>query len=450
MMTRVRVGASILAVLAGAVGCGGKAGPAATTDARPKAVPVTVATVDRRPVERTVEAVGTLRGWEDVVVGSKRGGRVARVRADIGDRVRPGDPLVDLEVVDADLAVEQAGRRLQAELAGLGLRELPTGAFDIARIPAVVRAQVALDRVRLNLARERSLVARGAGTAQDFQNAENDLKGAEAALDGESLTARATLASALSSKVALDVAKQARVDMEVRVPSPSAPPPGRDAMSAYAVAKRSASEGQMLKEGDPVAELIIEDPLRLWINVPERSTSEVKIGQPVRVRVASHPDRVFEGKVARINPRVDSASRTFQVETTVPNPDGLLRPGGFAKASILAGRDDRATTVPIESIVRFAGVTKVFLVEGDRARSVQVELGLEGPGWVEILGPLPTGAPVVVTGQGRLADGTLVAIRKPEPAKKATVPRPEAELMVPISGGSPNASPPDSGGEAES
>jgi len=186
----------------------------------------------------------------------------------------------------------------------------------------------------------------------------------------------------------------------------------------YAVTKRRASEGQTLKQGDAVFDLVIENPLRLWVNVPERYHSDVRAGQPVRVRVASYPDTDFEGTVTRINPSVDPVSRTFQVEAAVPNNRGMLRPGGFAKASILANRNAQADMAPIESIIRFAGVTKLFVLEGEKVRAIEVETGQEKAGWVEVIGKLPKEAQVVTTGQTQLADGTAVTVRVPETAAK--------------------------------
>jgi membrane fusion protein (multidrug efflux system) len=172
-----------------------------------------------------------------------------------------------------------------------------------------------------------------------------------------------------------------------------------------------------------VMELVIETPLRLWANVPERHSAEVKVGAAVRLSVASFPGRVFEGKVGRINPQVDPVSRTFQVETVVPNEGGLLRPGGFAKASVVTRANADALAVPVESVMKYAGVTKVFLIDGNTARSVNVETGLEGPGWIEVKGTLPEKAAIVTTGQSQLADGTTVVIRTPDaPVAKGAVP----------------------------
>jgi RND family efflux transporter MFP subunit len=341
-------------------------------------------------------------------------GRVVKILHDMGDRVKPGELLVLLETIDSDLSVSEAEKKLQADLAKLGLTQLPGKDFDVSNVPSVVQSRVALERARQNLARERSLNHRGASTVQDLQNAENDEKANEAALENAVVTARSTLATAQATKVSHELAMQRRADMEIRAPVPSFTPKGLSQPVVYAIAKRNVSEGQMLKEGDAVAEIVIENPLRLWANVPERFSADIKLDQPARIIVSSHPGRIFDGKVARINPSIDSTSRTFQAEISVPNDDGLLRPGGFAKASILTRSDSEAVTVPLESIVRFAGVSKVFFIEGDKAKEAKVETALEGPGWVEVLAKLPPEAQVVTTGQSQLADGTLVTIRTPE------------------------------------
>jgi RND family efflux transporter MFP subunit len=385
-----------------------KASPASRT------VPVTVAPLERRTVERTVDVVGSLRGWEEVTVSAKQEARVVKIHHDMGDRVEPGALLAELDPTDVELAARQSERQLQAELAKLGLTELPKGDFDPMTVPAVVQANVSLDKTRKNLARERSLMQRNAGTLQDLQNAENDERGAEAALANAILNVRSTLASAQASRAALDVALHRLSETKIHAPIPSKMPRGVTGAVKYAITKRQVSEGQMVRPGDPVAELVIENPLRLRANVPERFSAEVALGQEVRLQVASHREAPFEGKVTRINPAVDPVSRTFVVEAEVPNNRGMLRPGGFTKVSILTDRSAEAAVVPIESVVKFAGVTKIFVIEDGKARSIEVETGLEGSGWVEVLGPLPVQGQVVTTGQTQLADGTPIAVRTPE------------------------------------
>jgi len=404
-------------------------------------VPVTVAPLEHRSVERTVEVIGTLRGWEQVTLGTKRAGRVVKVHHDIGDRVQPGEPLIELDPVDAKLGVQQAESKYLGELVKMGITKQRAEEFvqkygiseqlligevaddAIARVPAVIQKQVAREKALQNLGRQRALTQRGAGTPQELDDAVNELRTAAANYDDAIQAARTAIANAVASKVALSQAEQTLKDMTIRAPLPKLLPPGlnRTRALAYGMTRRQVSEGQMLKEGEAVAELVIEDPIRLWSQVPEQYAEDVHVGQRVRLSTRALPGVTIEGKVTRINPAVDSASRTFQVETLVPNERGLLRPGGFAKASIITNQDAKATVVPAESIVRFAGVTKLFLVENGVARSVSdIETGREGRGWVEVTSKeLPDAAWVITTGQTQLAEGVPVVIREPDAPARA-------------------------------
>ena len=292
-----------------------------------KPVSVTVAPVTTRLIERAVDAVGTLKGWEEVTVGAKKVGRVMKVFHDIGDQVKPGELLVQCESEDADLAINQAEKQLLADLAKLGVnlmtvpKDLPNLAnIDVNALPNVIEAAVARDRAQYNLTRERNLVNKGAGTMQDLQNGENDVRAAEARLGNAILMARSSIAGALGTKVLLEIRRQALQDMQIHVPLPSQTPAGLIAPEAmtYAIAKREVSQGQMLREGDAVFDLAIANPLRLWLNVPERYAAQIKEGQEVRVHVGSYPDEVFPAKVSRINPTVATDSRSFQVEAKRP------------------------------------------------------------------------------------------------------------------------------------
>ena len=428
-------------------GCGGHgAESAASASTAPRVVPVTVTPLEHRQVERTVEVVGTLKGWEDVNVGAKKAGRVLKVLHDMGDHVRPGEKLVELDTIDARLALAQAQSKYLAELSRLGItkkqaeealakfgisEELLQGEETtklIEQTPPIHQASVAVEKATNNLNRQRNLHLRGASTNEELQNYENDYRAAKATKDVALATARNIIATAIASKVAIDAGEQAIKDLSVLAPEPSKLPDFIDRSKlTYGIAKRMVAEGQMLKEGDSVMQLVIETPLRLWANVPEDHSAAVQLGQTVRVTVASFPGKVFEGKVARINPQVDAVSRTFQVETVVPNESGMLRPGGFAKATVLVQTNSDALVVPTESVMKYAGVTKVFVVDGDAARAVNVETGIEGSGWVEVKGRLPDKATIVTTGQSQLADGTRVVVREPNAAKAPS----------PVAGGTP-------------
>lgn len=406
---------------------------AVKVDAGPKVIPVTVSKLETKPIERKIDVVGSLRGWESFELGTKKGGRVLKIHHDIGDRVNPGELLLEIDPIDARLSLIQAERNLQAELARLGLKSMPSmpEAFDINTVPSVVQAKVQLDRASQNLTRQRAISQRGAGSVQELQDFENDFKNAEAGLESARVSASAILAGAQVSAAALDVAKQTMADLKVVAPQPKTLPPNGDKFQ-YAITARKISEGQIIRDGDPVAELVIEDPLKYLAKVPERYSNQVKIGQDLNLRVAAYDDRVFSGKVTRVNPSVDAVSRTFQIEAIIPNASNELRPGGFAKADVVIDRKGSGIVVPVEAVVRTVGVTKVFLVTDapespskKAVKEIQVSIETEGAGWMEIKGNLPSDGEVVTTGQSQLADGSPIRIKTPEesaPAKSAEAP----------------------------
>ncbi|MEW4571194.1 efflux RND transporter periplasmic adaptor subunit [Tautonia sp. JC769] len=427
---------AVLVALGSGWGCG-EAGDRSLEGTTAPVAPVVVTTAPavQRPIERSIEVVGTLFGWEEVTLGSKQTGRVIAVKHDVGDRVSPGESLVELDPVDARFAVEESRSRLLGELVKLGISSEVADRFTsqygiseailqndevveiIRNTPPVKQAQATLELAEIRLNRQRQLASRSAGTVQELQDAESEKRVAEAALDNATLTARTVIANALSTYVAMEQATEVLREMTIEAPRPSVLPPGVESMGElrYAISQRYVAEGQFLRPGDSVYDLVLEHPLRLRADVPERYGARVAEGQSVELSVASHPGTSFRGTISRINPRIDPVSRTFEVEAEVANEDLVLRPGSFAKARVVTLREDDATLVPIEAVVRFAGVVKLFLVDpesgGDRVREVQVRTGVQSGEMIEILDGLPEGSVVITSGQTRLADGSTIVLR---------------------------------------
>jgi RND family efflux transporter MFP subunit len=188
--------------------------------------------------------------------------------------------------------------------------------------------------------------------------------------------------------------------------------PGSDQV-AYVVTQRTVAEGTLVRPGTELFKLVINRTLKLRVPVPERHGNEVRQGQKVEVKTAAFA-ATFAGTVTRINPAVEPTTRTFEVEVQIPNPNGDLKPGGFAKAAILTRLDTEAATVPLSALVSFAGINKVFLAENGKAREVQVALGVQTTEWVEITKPaLPRGALVITSGQTALAGDSAITVRAP-------------------------------------
>ena len=383
--------------------------------AQPAPVVVTVARVETRSVQRRISVIGTLRGFEHIVVTPKVEGRVLETKVDIGDRVPSGAVLMTLDPVDYQLAVNEASRALEHELSRLDLNSLPPEDFDIEQLPSVMRARLIVENALRQFDREKLLAEKNATTDQAVEQTETDHKVAEATLRQAQLDARSTLASVRHRQSVLSLAQQKL--SETRVLSPAftgSMLPNRQ--PEFVVANRMVSVGEMVREfpSTPVFELLVDDVLKLHVLVPERYMAQVVEGLKVEVRVEAYPDEAFLGKVTRINPTVDPENRSFDVEVHVPNADHRLKHGGFAKAEVIVGESNQALTIPIEALTRFAGVTKVFRVSSDVVQEVEIEMGAHGPGWIEALKGLTEGDLVVTSGQSRLANGTRITVRNKE------------------------------------
>ena len=194
------------------------------------------------------------------------------------------------------------------------------------------------------------------------------------------------IAMAVANRVARDQAQQTLKDLTIR--SSASPGGSADCSSpaprlVYAITRRSVSEGQMIKEGEAVFELVIENPLRLWTNVPERYT-DGPASRPAGAGLgglASRDDLRGQGGADQPVGRLGQPD----VPGRDPGPQrrGPAAPGGFAKATIVTDASAEAAVVPIESIVQFAGVTKLFVVEerqGPRGRRRRHRRGGHGLG----------------------------------------------------------------------
>jgi RND family efflux transporter MFP subunit len=177
-----------------------------------------------------------------------------------------------------------------------------------------------------------------------------------------------------------------------------------------AVSQRQASVGEYLASGAPVATLVRLHPLRLRVAVPEREAATVRIGQRVTLMVEGDPTE-HGGRVARLSPAIQEQNRTLTIEAEIPNVQGVLRPGSFARASIVTQAAQPVVMVPATALVTFAGIDKVLTVKDGKSVERRVQTGRRDGGRVEIVAGLNAGEPVVVE-PGNLTGGQTVTVTR--------------------------------------
>jgi multidrug efflux pump subunit AcrA (membrane-fusion protein) len=406
--------------------------------AEPAPLRVTTALVEGRTVQRSVDTVGSLLAWEEAVARSQLSGTVVRLHADLGDAVREGQPLADLDRREADLAVDQ----LAADLAGVrenlarARADAEANRANLERVRDNRRALAAdLERARADaewkrreLERNQELQAKGLIAARDvdqaraqFQAAAGLVQMAETALGQHAdqlRAAQAQLEADLGAvKAAEAVIRQREAGVELgkkRLGDTVVPAP-----LAGVIAKRHVAVGEFVKDNTPLFTVVAPDPLKYTGTVPERAAPEIRAGQEVRLAVDAFGARTFPGQVTRVAPVVDVPTRTLTLEARVPNGQGLLKPGFFARGAVLTRRDIRVPFVPAEALVYVVGISKVFVVAGGRAQERPVKAGLRQAGWVEILDGVKPGETVATTGLAQLYDGAPIAPVAPHPGPAA-------------------------------
>lgn len=346
---------------------------------------------------RTVVVSGTLAADEEAGLGPKVAGRLTTLSVDLGDHVRRGQVLARLSPTDFELRVRQAENALQQARAQLGLPAGgPMRVIDPADTAVVKQAAANLTQAQLTRDRMARLLEQQLIPQQDFDAAEAALQVAEARHQEAIETARTRQALLGQRMSELEIARQQLRDSAI-----TAPFDGR-------IRERQAGVGDYVAAGQTVVVLVRVNPLRLRLEVPEREAAAVRGGQPVRLTVEGDPG-THEGRVARISPAIREESRTLLVEAEVPNPDGALRPGTFAKAEIVTLADEPAVLVPTSSVVSFAGIEKVLGVADGKAVEKRVKTGRRAGDRVEILEGAAAGD-VVVVEPGNLVDGQPVTI----------------------------------------
>ena len=394
----------VLTLLAALVssGCGTSPGTAAGIESSGKGgVDAALRRVDviaavEKPIEQIVTVTGTLAAEQEIVLGLKVAGRISELPLDLGSTVQKGDVIARVDTTDFELRVRQSEASLQQARVRLGLPPNGTSEdVDLEKTAFVREARAQMDSARARLDRATQLLEKGLLAKADLDTVSGAYKVTEAqyadALD-EGKNRQGVLAQRRSE---LEIARQQLKDAVLEAPI------------AGAVRQRHANIGQYLAAGAPVVTLVQMNPLRLRTEVPERDALDIRIGMLVRVTVEGAAGS-SQGKVARLSPAIDEASRTLLVETEVSNANNLLRPGAFARAEIVASSSQRALMLPSTSVVTFAGIDRVFTVQDGQASEKRVRTGRHTAAGVEILEGVSPGELVVVE-PGNLTDGEKVA-----------------------------------------
>jgi multidrug efflux system membrane fusion protein len=300
---------------------------------------------------------GEVRARYEPQLGFRIAGKISRRLVDVGDRVKKGQPLAELDAEDVTLRMRAAQARLSAAQAD---REL---------------AQSELERYR-------TLVARQVISQSQFDAVESRFK----ASDAQYQQARADL----------DVARNQTGYAVLRAP--------RDGVIAH----REAEAGQVVAAGQAVFTLAVAGEREVRIDLPEQDVDQMAVGQPVRIELWSQPGQFFPGQIRELAPAADPVSRTFEARVAFENAEVGAELGQSARVYI-AGDTNARLTIPLAALTADAGEPFVWVVNADgTVHKTVVDAGAYREDRVPVLAGLSADDWIVAAGTQVLHEGQRV------------------------------------------
>jgi RND family efflux transporter MFP subunit len=357
----------------GGPGGGGFGGPGGGGMPR---VPMTVelGTAKRGTVAAHLTVVGNLIGQQTVAIAPRTGGRLLSVNVQLGDRVRRGQVLAKVE--DREIVEQVRAAEASQEVAKATIRQ----------------READLNVAKLNFDRSKNLFERQLLAKQALDDAESRYLAAVAQLDLS------------TAQLSANAARLEELRINLQHTSVASPVDGF-------VASRTVDPGAMVNTNTAIASVVDISRLRLVVNVVEKDLRMVSPGDVAEVEVDAYPGEKFHGKIARVAPVLDPATRTAQMEVEIPNTDNRLKPGMYARINLTVEERKDTLVAPKNAVIDFENKRGVWMPnEENRAKFVAVQLGIDGGENVEILSGLKEGDKFVTTGAGAVRNNDQLLI----------------------------------------
>src|SRR5712671_6755751 len=350
---------------------------AATTPTAPVAPRVSVVKAVAVDAGRLLTLPAGLVANQQTLVYARASGYVNRWLVDIGDRVKKGQLLVQLDTPELDKQLAQARASLSQTIA------------------ALAQAEANREYAYVTARREAALFARLLISAQ-----ENDQAQTQAAVWNANV-------QAAKANVAAQRANVGQLEQLVSFGKVYAPYDGT-------ITRRLVDVGTLVNAGAGTStaalfELAATDPMPAYVDVPQVFAPTVRVGADAKIAVRNFRGRVFSGRVTRTAGALDPASRTLRTEVDLPNPKGELLAGMYVDVSLDVALSHQVVRVPSSAIIADSRGVHVAVVDGSgKVQLVAVTTGLDNGTTIDVVAGLSGGEQVIAAPPGGVADGMQV------------------------------------------
>lgn len=340
------------------------------------------------PSNNNLVLPGNITPITEAVINARAEGYLRRRLVDIGDRVRKGQVLAEVEAPELDQQVQQARASVSQSQANLGRAQ-----------HAVTQAQSNLHLADVTVQRWKALVDRGVVSKQEFDQKQAQFESDQSAVE----SARSDVRAAEDNVRATQANLQRLVELQgyQRITAPF----------AGVVTARNVDVGSLISTNGstPLFKIAQTDMLRIMIDVPEQSARYIKVGDPAEITLQEFGPRKFLGRVSRTANSLDANTRTLPTEVQVPNRDYALLPNMFAQVTLISSHTTPALMVPGDALlVRPEGTEVALLTNGNHVHFQRVEVGRDYGPELEIRSGLQGGERVIVNPSDDVREGVEV------------------------------------------
>jgi RND family efflux transporter MFP subunit len=348
---------------------------------------VEVVEAARATGKSSLQLPGNIQAITEAPILARADGYILHRTGDIGDRVQAGQSLAEIEAPEMEEQVRQSKANLQQARA----------AVDQAQAN-YQQGKSDTELARMTAQRWASLVAKGVVSRQ-----ENDTYQAQYQSHVSGLESLEKAVGVQRSNVAAAEANLARIERMQTYLVVKAPFDG-------VITLRNVDVGALVNAGSTLLFRIAQTgTLRTYLNVPQEQASSVHAGQPARLSVSNLPGRQFTGAVARTANALDPASRTLLVEVHVPNGDGALLPGMYARVDLFSPRTDAPLLIPSDALMARGQGSEVAVVRQDhRVHLQKIEVGRDYGDRLEVAGGLKDGDMIIANPSDEIHEGLEV------------------------------------------
>jgi RND family efflux transporter MFP subunit len=335
---------------------------------------VQVTTPKVKSSDHSLALPGSVQALEETVVYPRSSGYLSKWLFDIGDKVTAGAVLAEIDTPEIDQQLDQARAQLTQAKAGL------------------VQSEANRNYSNTTLDRYKKLAPQGVASQQEL-----DQKQAQALVD----EANVNVAHATIESQQANVRRLTEMKSCAHVTAPF----------AGTVNARMIERGALVSPTTPLFKISANDPMRVFVQVPQDVAPNIRTDAPAQVKVREFPGRTFEGKVARAAGSLDPASRTMNTEIRVPNPKGELLGGMYAQVALTLPSAHRVFELPATAVMNDARGVRVAVVGADgKLKLVPVVIERDTGPTIELATGLTEGDRVVKLGSAELVEGRSVEV----------------------------------------